>query len=117
VQRIPVLVAGLRGVFAEIVIQLLRTQEDIQVLQRTQPDQVLAAARETDLRVVILELTDGDLPPLGGQLLAVKPSLKVLGIAGHGRAASLYELKPVCTPLGELSAEGLAAAVRSVACG
>ena len=111
--RIPVLVAGFRGMFAEIVTQLLSGHRDMQVLQRTEPEHVLATVREFDVRVVILEMTDGDLPPLGGQLLAANPSTKVLGIAGHGRAAKLFEHKVVCTPLGELSADGLAEVVRS----
>ena len=116
-RRIPVLVVGLRGILAEIVTQVLKTQDDFEVLHRARPDEVLAAAHEHDVRLVLLELNDGELPPLGAELLAARPSLKVLGIEAHGRSASLYELKPVRTPLGELSAEKLAEAVRAAACG
>jgi hypothetical protein len=113
VHSITVLVAGFRGMFAEIVTRFLTGQHDLQVIQGSEPDEILAAVRERDVRVVLLPLADDELPALGGQLLAAKPSLKVLGITEQGRAASLFELKPVRRPLGELSAQGLADAVRA----
>jgi hypothetical protein len=113
VHSITVLVAGFRGMFAEIVTRFLTGQRDLDVIQRTEPGEVLAAVRERDVSVVLLPMIDDELPLLGGQLLAAKPSLRVLGIAENGRAASLFELKPVRRSLGELSAEALADAVRA----
>lgn len=44
--------------------------------------------------------------------LRALPSLRLLLIARSGREALLYELRPQKTPLGELSREGLIAAIR-----
>jgi hypothetical protein len=115
VHRIPVPVAGFRGLLAEIVSDSLTKWPELHVLMCTRPEQVLAAVQDPErgVRVVVLQLTDAGLSPLGLQLLAANPRLRLLGIAGHGRATSLFELRLVCTPLGELSADGLAAAVRT----
>lgn len=42
-----------------------------------------------------------------------RPRLRVLAVAGHGREAFLYELRPTRTPLGEVSPRAIVEAIRS----
>ena len=65
--------------------------------------------------VVIVAAGADELPPTGTAALARSPAAKVLTISAEGRRAYLYELRVQRTPLGELSASSLLAAVRSAA--
>jgi hypothetical protein len=58
-------------------------------------------------------VTGRDEARLATDLLAARPSLKVLAVIDDGRDAALYELRPHKVSLGELSAERLVAIVRA----
>ena len=47
------------------------------------------------------------------RVLDERPRLRVLAVAGHGREAFLYELRPTRTPLGEVSPRAIVEAIRS----
>jgi hypothetical protein len=46
------------------------------------------------------------------RLLSIAPRISVLMVAASGRTAALYELRPRKTPLGDVTAAGLIAAIR-----
>jgi hypothetical protein len=64
--------------------------------------------------VVILNTSEGGLPPAARALLARQPHAKVLAMRNDGRQTSLYELRPHETDLGQISPETLLQAVRTV---
>ena len=74
----------------------------------------LAAGQTVD-RVRPTTVVCGALDPAEvHELLRGHPSLRVLTVEGDGRCGSLHELVPRSVSLGELSPEGLLAAVRAV---
>jgi hypothetical protein len=92
--------------------QMLRAiVEDI--LDQADDVTVTEAPANDDADVVILGAHEDELPAAGRAQLERRPTAKVLTINGHGRNAYLYELRPHKTPLGEISADTLLAAVRS----
>ena len=65
--------------------------------------------------VVITGLEQAELDERITQLMHDHPRLPVLGITVDGRRAFLFELKPSRALLGDASADGLVAAIRSAA--
>jgi len=66
-------------------------------------------------QVVIVRLEEGS-TTTWQQLLRRAPELKVLGLHANGRRASLYEMRPTRTLLGEATAERLRSWVRTSVC-
>lgn len=62
--------------------------------------------------VLIVGISDADNAPLAGCLLTAAPGIRVLMIARSGERAMLYELYPVRTELGDVSALGIVEAIR-----
>jgi DNA-binding NarL/FixJ family response regulator len=111
-----VVVVGLHGILREIVMHLLGKQPDIEWVVVNEPAEDLPAlVRRKAPEVVVLGQTDDELPRVGVRLLRENPALRVLGIAGDGRHAFVYELRPHREPLGELSPDGLIHAIREAA--
>jgi DNA-binding NarL/FixJ family response regulator len=73
------------------------------------------AAAQSDADFVIVALGDRSLDPVYLRLLEERPRAKVLAVAGDGRTAWLWELRPRRTLLGEISPESLLGAIRSTA--
>jgi len=79
------------------------------------PDVTLVATSDAEhAEVVIVAAENEELPAAGRTQLARRPAGKVLTINWPGGSAYLYELRPHGTPLGEVSAETLLAAIRAV---
>ncbi len=73
---------------------------------------LLDGVERSQASVVVLGLSDSELPVECTALLATRPQTRVLGVAADGRRAFLYELRPHRTPLGEVSPAGLVEAIR-----
>lgn len=113
-RSIRVVVVNMRGMMSEIVSDILRSQPDIDVTEGVSGDWV-AAAREGEPDVVILEHPDRPHVTAVEPMLAVRPKLKVLAITNQGRMSFLYELRPYVLALGQLSRAALIDAVRGSA--
>jgi hypothetical protein len=53
--------------------------------------------------VIIVGLTDGQLPQLYGRMLCEVPGLRVFAVRSGGRGVWLHEMLPRCTSLGDLA--------------
>jgi hypothetical protein len=89
---------------SEIVKDILDQAEDIAVVE---------ASERGDADVVILAADRDDLPAVGRTQLERRATVRVITITRHGRTGYLYELRPHRTPLGEVSADNLLAAIRT----
>ena len=65
-----------------------------------------------DADVVIAGASEPGDSPVPSRLLSIAPRISVLMVAASGRTAALYELRPRKTPLGDVTAAGLIAAIR-----
>jgi DNA-binding NarL/FixJ family response regulator len=100
----------------DIISSTLRSQPDMDVVgEPCDGVDVITAARQTHADVVVIGLSDSELPADCAKLFDLHRRIPVLGVAGDGRRAFLYELRPQRTPLGELSPQELVNAVRAAA--
>jgi DNA-binding NarL/FixJ family response regulator len=111
-----VLVCDLPGILCDVVQHLLEGQSDLALVGGpVRASDLLVAALSTQPDVVIIDLADPDLPPVGEALLRQAPAVGLLGVIPNDGRAFLYQLRPERVALGELSAEGLLDAVRAAA--
>ena len=97
----------------DIITDVIDTQPDMQVVgDVSDRAELLASVEATQSEVVVLGLSDAELPPDCVNLFNAHPQVRLLGVAADGRRAFLYELRPQRTPLGEISPQGLLAAIR-----
>jgi hypothetical protein len=106
-----VVLVGLQGIMGEIVRDALRGRPidivgDIDDEARLDATVDLAAA---DCVVWLISRSD----PPAVELLYRHPRLKIVALEHDGKQAFLHELRPVRTPLGELSPDRLAEVVES----
>ena len=112
--RIGVVVAPSRSVLGELVTRTLRTAPDIEVLaEASSVMTLLAVVREQRPQVVVLDLHDASTLPAYLDVLVAFPRVVILAIVDDGRNASLYEMRPRETRIGELGPRELIAAIRS----
>ncbi len=100
----------------DIVEQVISEQPDMEIVGKLVARAPLTeAAAELSADVVIVGLEAAELPDVCEELVISHPQIKVLAVAGDGRGAFLYELRPQTSPLGEVSPEGLVNAIRAAA--
>ena len=86
----------------EIIENVVSAQPDMEVVGNLDGRTSLTeAAANLGVDVVIVELVTSH------------PQIKVLAVAGDGRGAFLYELRPQTSSLGEVSPQGLVDAIRA----
>jgi DNA-binding NarL/FixJ family response regulator len=73
------------------------------------------AAAEVGAEFVIVGLEGGELPPGANSFLAERASAKVLGVEADDGTAFLYELRPRRVPIGAVTPDELAGAIRAAA--
>jgi chemotaxis response regulator CheB len=115
VPPIRVLVSDLHGMLSEIIMETLDAAPDIAVAVASSDRSALSVADATEADVAILGGESTGLPTLGAELLRRRPWMNVLTLRGDGRQASLYQLRPVERPLGDISPQTLLDAVRESA--
>ena len=113
-QPIDVVLIDLPGVLSDILRSVLDREPDIRVRGQLRDCRaLLEGAERIPAQVVIVGGETSDLPAACRALLDARVQTKVLTVAGDGRDASLYELRPHRLPLGELSPDRLLDAVRT----
>jgi hypothetical protein len=116
VTPVKVLIGDLPNMLSDVVEHLLEGQSEFALVGRpVGSGDLLPVACSTRPDVVIIELADPELPPIGEALLRQVPAVGVLGVIPNDGRAFLYQLRPRRVALGELSAEGLLQAVRAAA--
>jgi hypothetical protein len=101
---IHVLVGQLNGMLRAIITETLAAAPDIVV--------TTSAEDAAEIDVAVLRGAPEHLPPAAVELLGRNPWMYVLALHGDGRHASMFQLRPVERPLGEISPETLLDAVR-----
>lgn len=111
--HIRVVIANMPRLLHDIVHSVLSAESDIEIAEASVSPKDIQAPdmlRNTDV-VIVAEpaLSNADYE----WVLYQHPRLRVVAIAGDGRAAALYELRPSRVALGDLSPRTLVDAVRS----
>jgi DNA-binding NarL/FixJ family response regulator len=97
----------------DILHESLERERDVQLVgEASDLADLKRLLRAGGVDVVVLGLSDADLPATLYQLFEVDARVRILAIAAHGRSASLYELRPDRLPLGEGSPQELMQVVR-----
>lgn len=115
-RKIRILLAAIPGMLVDIISEIVRAEPDLMLVDAVSASSDLGAlVRRTRTDVVITQqassLQEVDHTPL---LFAGHP-LKIVAITDDGRHGLLYELRPHCVPLGDLSADRLVAVIRTAA--
>jgi hypothetical protein len=98
----------------DIITQTVSHEPDMVLVgEHTERTDLVSAARASQADVVVVGVSDAELPAQCEALFMMSPGIRVLGITGDGRRAFLWELRPNRTPLGEVSPEGLVEAIRT----
>jgi len=111
VERARVALVDLPRLLREIVERAVAGQPDMEIAELRAGGDLSDALRAARADVVVSG-ADHDYDELR-DLLDRRPRLKVLTVADDGREATLYELRPARTQLGEVSPETIVEAIRS----
>jgi DNA-binding NarL/FixJ family response regulator len=112
-KRTRILLLGVTAMFADLVRAIVDADRSVEIVgDVADASELLAASAETDADVVLVTLADGDLPPSCRDLLAERPRMRILGLAGNARQGFLWELRPNRVALGEISPPTLLAALK-----
>ncbi len=99
-------------VMRDIIRDLLTGQPDIELVGETSADVDLSElVHATRADVVVMGLDRAE-TGTGERLAELYPGLRFLGVVGDGRDAVMYELRPHCHSLGEVSPNTLLTAMR-----
>jgi DNA-binding NarL/FixJ family response regulator len=112
-ERIRVLLVDLTTMLRGVITEILATDPSIEVVgDVAATTSVLTAVEHSAAHVVICGTEDRDLSPVWRQVFRGHPDTKVVALLDDGQEAFLYELCPRREALGELSPQGLIAAVK-----
>lgn len=112
--RIRVVLAGMPKLMLEVMESIIGGHPDVHIAARVAADGNLGAAiRRCRADVLIIMQPDGNGAEMSAERLFWRRPSKVIAIVEGGRTGVLFVLHPHATPLGELSAESLVAAIRS----
>ena len=100
----------------DIISDVVASEPDLVIVDKmTEGAGVGPAARRARADVVIVQQASSSDCAEQAEFLSVQRPFKVIALADDGRQGFLYELRPHCIPLGEMSADGLIAAIRAAA--
>jgi len=111
--RIRILLAELPSMMRDIVRETLETETDMAVVELGGRDALMGALEAGSADVVIVGASEPEQPALPLRFLAKSPGVKVLMLGTSGRRAMMYEFRPHCTPLVDVSPRRLLHAIRS----
>ena len=97
-------------ILREIIERAVGGEPDLELVQ-SGPERSLRAAVEASAAEFVISGADHDFAEVA-RLLDERPRLRVLAVAGDGREAFLYELRPTRTALGEVSQQAIVDAIR-----
>jgi DNA-binding NarL/FixJ family response regulator len=110
---IRILLADVTGMLRDILAGVIESEASMRlvgVVERRAEVADAVATREP--HIVLVGLENGVLPAQWVEVFRRFPHVKVLAIEQHGKQASLFELRPVRTLLGEASPTALVAWIR-----
>jgi len=115
VERIRILlVEEMPRMLRDIVERAVGTRPDMEVVERVEGRDALAAAVDrTPVDVAILYLADQLELPSYDAMLFDHPRIRLLALTGDGRAAAVYALRPQLDPVRVVSPNGLVDAIRA----
>jgi hypothetical protein len=109
-----ILLARMPKMLLDILCHIVGSELDMVIIGQAKDDEdLLVAAQQTRANVVLVGQTEEDERKKYASLLLRRPRIKVIAIAGDGRTALLYELRPQRIALGEMSADALREAIRA----
>lgn len=110
---IRVLLARMPRLLRDILTDRIGAEADMELVGFVEPVEALAARiAESAADVVVVGTEEAEATPVWREVLARHPCTKLLAIEGVGRTASLYELRPTRTRLGEASPSSVAEWIR-----
>jgi hypothetical protein len=95
----------------EIIERAVADEPDMVLVEADAPELPLHEAVESAGADFVIAGSDYDFGEVA-QVLDERPRLRVLAVAGDGREAFLYELRPTRTPLGQVSPRTIVDAIR-----
>jgi hypothetical protein len=98
-------------ILREIIEQAVADESDMEIVEIEGRGVPLRQTVESSKADFVIAGADYDFGEVA-RVLEERPRLRVLAVAGHGREAFLYELRPMRTPLGEVSPRTIVDAIR-----
>lgn len=116
IESIRIVLADLPQLAADMLERALAEQPDMEVVARLPSSTaLLQVARKTAPDVVIVGMTDPELPPRCLDLFAENVGLTVLGFQDRHGVAHLYHLRPYHLELGEVAPPDIVREIRNAA--
>jgi DNA-binding NarL/FixJ family response regulator len=98
-------------ILREIIERAVADEPDMEIVDSEAGNMPLREAIEASEPDFVIAGADYDFGEVA-RVLDERPRLRVLAVAGDGREAFLYELRPTRTPLGEVSPRTIVEAIR-----
>ncbi len=115
-KKIRIIIADVPAMLRDIVAEIIAAEPDLAIVDAIPNNaDVKAAVRRSGADVVITQQADSEASFDNTALLYARHPLKVIAITGNACEGLLYDLRPHCESLGELSAAALVAAIRGAA--
>ena len=112
-EPIKIVLVDMPRMLREIVSQVVAAQPDMEIVRELEAPTRLTQAVDGIGAEFVIAGGDALTPDDVDALLETHPRMKVLAVAGDGRDAFLYELRPQRVPLGEVSPHTLLEAIRA----
>lgn len=113
VKQTRIVLADMSTLMSDMIERMLSMHPDLHVVARTGPGEDVRAAVQRNHADVLIIGHAADIPDEAVPLTTFSWwPLKVLTVCNSGERGMLWVLRPHSTPIGELSAERLIAAVR-----
>lgn len=110
--KVRVMVAGMPRILTDIIKSIIAAEDDFEFVGELMGTRgIVNAARDLDADVVIIAAPEDGDEARAAETLISGPRL-IIAIAADGRRATIHQLKPSITPLGEVSPAALIAAMR-----
>jgi DNA-binding NarL/FixJ family response regulator len=110
---IRILLAETPPMLTAILRDIAEFEADVELIGAVSlGDAIEHVLSESRADVLIVGVTEPDNAGFAGSLLMASPGTRVLMVAKNGARAVMYELHPIKTELGDVTAQGLLHAIR-----
>lgn len=96
----------------EIVATIVRGEADLELVGEVENADQLTSLQPREVPDVVIAGESHSVGAVAEELLERFPRLRVLEVAGDGRSASVYELRPARTLVAQIGADSLLDALR-----
>jgi hypothetical protein len=111
-EQTRILLLGVTAMLAELVKGIASADQRLRIVGTLDDAaDLLDVSRRRRPHVVVVVIDGDELPAACRELLDARPRTRIVGLAEQGRAGVLWEMRPVRTPIGELSPDTLRAAL------